>query len=173
MTIVTGHERRCPGAPLARERLRAGPGRAGLAAGLLIVVACGPSTVPPLRLWSNDLAFEVSADPVPPPARQDVVFKVVVRDKTTRQAIEGGEGRIYATSADRVNAWDALTDTTPATKAPGPPGTYYGKLNFLTAGDWSMGLQFRRDSTQPIETLDWKQTVYAARDEPPIQEPTK
>jgi hypothetical protein len=143
---------------------RAAAGRLGLLAGLLCVDACGSRTqeIPPLRLWSNDIAFQVSAKPVPPPARQDIVFKVVARDKTTGQAIEGGEGRIYATSLDRINAWDGLT--------PGAqPGTYYGKLNFITAGDWSMGLQFRRDSTQPIEQLDWKQEVSAATDEAPIK----
>ena len=54
------------------------------------------------------MAFQVSANPVPPPAREDIVFKVVVRDKTSGQAIEGGDGRIYATSADGVNTWDGL-----------------------------------------------------------------
>lgn len=140
--------------------------RVGAAIGVLSTVACGPSTVPPLRLWSNDMAFEVSSNPVPPPAREEVVFKVVARDKKTGQAIEGAEGRIYATSQDRVNTWDGLT---PGTQ----PGTYFGKLNFLTSGDWSMGLQFRRDSTQPIETLDWKQQVDTARGEVPVEVPTK
>ena len=86
-----------------------------------------------------------------------------MRDKNTGRAIEGGEGRVYATSADKVNAWDGL--------APGPqPGTYTAKLNFLTSGNWAMGLQFRRDSTAPLETLDdWTQEVMAATGEPDVK----
>jgi hypothetical protein len=117
---------------------------------------------PPLRLWTNDLAFQVSTDPVPPPAREDIIFKVVVRDKNSGKAIETGEGRVYATSADRVNTWDGLTPTQQA-------GTYTAKLNFLTSGNWAMGMQFRRDSTAPLETLDWTQDVHAATGEANIK----
>ena len=160
-TFITRRAHRRPSLGTAR-RLRPAAGRAGLVLGVLSAFACGSpnAAIPPLRLWSNDIAFQVSADPVPPPARHDITFKVVARDKTTGQAIEGGEGRIYATSQDRINTWDGLT-------AGSQPGTYFGKLNFITAGDWSMGLQFRRDSTQPIETLDWKQQVNIPPDEAP------
>lgn len=139
---------------------------ATLGSGLILgaALACRESYSgpPPLRLWTNDLAFQVGANPVPPPARQDVVFTVVVHDKRTGKAIEGGEGRVYATSADHTNTWDGLT--------PGPqPGTYSAKLNFLTSGDWAMGMQFRRDSTAPIETLDWRQSVMPAQGEANIK----
>jgi hypothetical protein len=118
---------------------------------------------PPLRLWTSDLAFQVRANPVPPPARQDVIFTVVVRDKKTGKAIEGGEGRLYATSQDKVNTWDGFT---PATQ----PGTYTARLNFLTSGNWAMGMQFRRDSTAPLETLDdWTQEVMPATGEAEIK----
>ena len=43
------------------------------------------------------------------------------------------------------------------------PGTYFAKLNFLTAGEWAIGLQFRKDSTQKLDTMDWLQTVRNAR----------
>ena len=36
-------------------------------------------------------------------------------------------------------------------------GTYMTTLNFVTSGDWAIGLQFRR------ERVDWMQTVRAAR----------
>lgn len=136
-----------------------------IASGVLAsAVACmensGP---PPLRLWTTDLAFQVKANPVPPPARQDVIFTVVVRDKNTGKAIEGGEGRLYATSRDKINTWDGLT--------PGlQPGTYTARLNFLTSGNWAMGMQFRRDSTARLETLDdWTQEVVAASGEAEIK----
>ena len=90
------------------------------------------------------------------------IFKVVVRDKNSGKPIESGEGRVYATSADGSNTWDGLT--------PGPQaGTYTAKLNFLTSGDWAMGMQFRRDSTAPLETLDWTQDVHAATGEADIK----
>ncbi len=161
--FTTSRLRRRPSGGIGRG-LKPAAWRAGLVLGIVSAFACGSPNpaIPPLRLWSNDIAFQVTADPVPPPARHDITYKVVARDKTTGQAIEGGEGRIYATSQDRINTWDGLV-------AGSQPGTYFGKLNFITAGDWSMGLQFRRDSTQPIETLDWKQTVNI----PPDEAPTK
>lgn len=115
-----------------------------------------------MRFWTDDIAFQVTADPVPPHAREDVVFKVVARDKASGQPIEGAEGRIYATSRDGANVWDALNAGPQA-------GTYYGKLHFITAGDWALGMQFRRDSTRPIEKLDWRQEVFAATGEAPIR----
>ena len=108
------------------------------------------------------MAYQISADPVPPSAREDVIFKVLVRDKSSGQPIDGGEGRIYATSADGANVWDGLSRGPQA-------GTYYGKLHFITSGDWAMGLQFRRDSTRPIQKLDWRQEVTAATGEVDIK----
>jgi len=112
-----------------------------------------------MRLWTQDLAVRITSDPTPPRAREPAVYRVEVRDRASGQPIEPGEGRVYATSRDGASAWDGLT--------PGPqPGTYYAKLNFVTAGDWAMGLQFRRDSTQKIETMDdWRQQVSPASGE--------
>lgn len=130
---------------------------------VLTAAQCGPPPgPPPARFWTDDIAYQVSADPVPPHAREDVIFKVVVRDKSSGQPIENGEGRIYATSQDGSNVWDGLS--------PGPQaGTYYGKLHFVTSGGWAMGLQFRRDSTRPIQKLDWQQEVKAATGEVDIR----
>lgn len=112
-----------------------------------------------MRLWTQDLAVRITSDPTPPRAREPAVYRVEVRDRASGQPIEGGEGRVYATSRDGASTWDGLT--------PGPqPSTYYAKLNFVTAGDWAMGLQFRRDSTQKIETMDdWRQQVSPASGE--------
>ena len=40
-------------------------------------------------------------------------------------------------------------------------------LNFITAGDWAVGLRFRPDSTKALEKVEWVQTVRGAR---PISE---
>ncbi|MFL5576461.1 MAG: hypothetical protein ACJ79S_10885 [Gemmatimonadaceae bacterium] len=120
---------------------------------------CGPTQKSTdLRQWTDDLSYRISTDPMPPRARERTLYKVVVQDKESRQPIERGEGRIFATSRDGANTWDALE--------PGPePGTYYGTLKFITAGDWAVAIQFRRDTTQKqIERVDWMQTVRAARE---------
>lgn len=112
----------------------------------------GNSDKSDIRDWTKDLAFRISTDPKPPKAREDIIYKVVVRDKTTGNPIEGGEGRIFATSRDGANTWDALIA--------GPePGTYYGKLRYITSGDWAIAIQFRRDSTQVLQRIDWMQGV--------------
>ena len=109
-----------------------------------------------LRSWAGDLSFRVSTDPLPPVAREKILYKVIVRDKKSGEPIASGEGRIFATSKDGANTWDTLT--------PGPePGSYYGTLNYITAGDWAIAIQFRRDTTQAIERIDWMQGVHAAR----------
>ena len=131
-------------------------GALALASGL---AACepGPPKPPEIRLWTDTYEYIVSSDPAPPRARERATYKVVVLDKESRQPIEGGEGQIFATSADGKNAWDSFTR--------GPQlGTYYANMSYLTAGDWAVAIRFRRDSTRPLERADWMQTIRAARD---------
>jgi hypothetical protein len=111
-----------------------------------------------LREQSDTYAFEISSDPMPPRARERTTYKVVVRDKETRQPIDNGEGQLFATSRDGANTYDGLE--------PGREvGTYYANLTFVTAGDWAMGIRFRRDSTHKLERApDWMQTVLGARE---------
>ena len=109
-----------------------------------------------IRGYTESFIIQTSADPIPPYAREETIYKVVVRDAKTRNFIENGQGRIFATSTDSVNIYDGLV--------PGPElGTYYAKLSFVTAGDWAVAVQFRRDSTRPLERVDWTQTVRGAR----------
>lgn len=129
---------------------------------MLTALACDPSSkrAPGISLISETFSFRVSSDPLPPHARERNVYKIVVLDRKTNQPIEQGEGRIFATSRDYVNAWDGLTA--------GPEvGTYYGTLNFITAGDWAVAVQFRRDSTRKLERIDWMQDVRAERETTP------
>ena len=125
----------------------------------ILVAGCSsrdPQSSIDTRMWTDDLVFRIRFTPRPPFAREDVIVKVVVADKESGTPVENGEGRIYATSHDSVNVFDGLER--------GPePGTYYAKLNFVTAGEWAIGLQFRRDSTKKLETMDWLQSVRNAR----------
>lgn len=130
--------------------------RAALAA--MMIAACGPAPIPSTDYLANSehLSFRVSFDPIPPHAREKTTYKVVVKDKETNQPLDNGEGRIFASSRDRANTWDALIR--------GPePGTYYATLRYVTAGDWAVAVQFRSDSTKPLERIDWTQEVHAER----------
>jgi hypothetical protein len=124
--------------------------RVALVAGLAACVDQPPRGE--LRHWTKDMQLKVTMTPMPPVARTTIKYKVVVRDKTTGQPIEKGEGRIFATSRDGLNTWDALLPG-------GEPGTYYGELNYVTAGDWAIAIQFRRDSLSRLERVDWMQGV--------------
>jgi hypothetical protein len=137
--------------------------RTALAVGAAAVgalAACEPRQRDPadlaIRGFTDSFVLQISADPIPPYAREETLYKVVVRDAKTRSFVEGGQGRIFATSADSVNIFDGLV--------PGPElGTYYAKLSYVTAGDWAVAVQFRRDSTARLERVDWTQTVRGAR----------
>jgi hypothetical protein len=125
---------------------------------VVLATACRPEPQQfTLRLDSDTYSFRVTADPLPPRARERTVYTVVVTDRTTKQPIEGGEGRIYASNAgpddpDRHTVWDGLA---PAQQV----GTYTANLNFVTAGNWAMALEFRRDSTSRLEKIDWRQDI--------------
>jgi len=126
------------------------------------VMACGPSQprAPGVRQWTNDMVFNITTAPVPPRARDWTIYTVEARDKSSGQPIEGADGRIYAGTRDGAKTYDGLI---PGLK----PGTYTAKIRFITSGDWSVGLQFRRDTmTNNIEqTQTWSQEVLAATGE--------
>src|SRR5699024_9946725 len=108
------------------------------------------------RLGTEGDHLRVSAARSPPLARALVRYSVVGRDRKTRAAIDTGEGRIVAANEDRKNTDNGCE------KAP-EPGTYRTKLFFAVAGNWAMGIQFRRDSTQRLQrTNDWYQEVLGA-----------
>ena len=112
-----------------------------------------------LRYMTESYYFTISADQMPPHAREQILYRVLVRDKESRQPIDAGEGQIYASNRERAQTWDGLTK--------GPEiGTYYGKLNFVTAGDWAVAIRFRRDSTAKLEKAEWMQDVLAERETP-------
>ena len=134
--------------------------RLALPALAVVLASCGPNPrAAELRLWSDSYAFRVTATPTPPLALEPIVYRVVVSDKKTGQPIETGEGRIFATSADRANSSDGF-------KKEKELGTYSGRLFFATTGDWAAAIQFRReqDARMPLERVDWIQGVRPARE---------
>ena len=113
-----------------------------------------------IRTYSEHFIFRITSDPMPPRAREPVLYKIVVQDKDTRQPIEGGEGRIFANNRDGTSSWDSFA-------AGKEVGTYYAKLRFVTAEQWAVGIEFRRDTlpTTKIErATDYSQDVGAARE---------
>ena len=115
---------------------------------------CGPSKpITDERLWTDDFEIRVNSEPLPPRAQEPAMYTIYVRDKKTREPIVNGQGRIFATNADHHSIWNGFSY--------GPEvGTYHSRLLFVTAGEWALGIQFRRDSTQALQqSLDWRQMV--------------
>src|SRR5690242_5560365 len=74
-----------------------------------VLATCSPNPKAlELRLWSDSYAFTVTEDPMPPRALEQIAYRVFVQDKKTKQPIENGEGRIFATSADRASTNDGF-----------------------------------------------------------------
>lgn len=131
--------------------------RGVLAAALGTALAsCGPPRHPELRQGTESYYFTISSDPVPPHAREDVIYTITVKDRKTNQPIETGEGRIFANTRDGARTYDGFT------KAP-QVGAYSARLNFVTAGQWAVGIQFHSDSTKALEKTEWMQDVLPER----------
>ena len=125
--------------------------------GLLVLGAdCGPPRRPEIRQGSKTYLFNITSDPIPPHAREDVIYTVTVRDRESGQPIDNGEGRIFANTLEGARTYDGFT------KAPGV-GTYTAKLRFVAAGQWAIGIQFHSDSTKPLEKTEWMQDVLQER----------
>lgn len=128
---------------------------------LLALLACSPREPRPqeLRLISPNYSFSILPSQAPPYAREPTLYKVVVRDRKSRQPIEAGEGQIYASNVERANTWDGFAQGAEL-------GTYHGKLNYVTAGLWAVAIRFRRDSLHPLEKVEWMQDVLNERQAP-------
>jgi hypothetical protein len=133
---------------------------AGVAALSIPAASCSPpgSRPPDLKTFTESFAMQVTWLPFPPYAREPILFRIVIRDKKTRAPIERGEGQIYASSADGINVHDSFI---PAAAS----GTYTARLHFITAGEWAVGIRFRKDSVSKLETpvTDFRLTVHNER----------
>jgi hypothetical protein len=111
-----------------------------------------------LSYQSPSYYFTVTSDPMPPRAREDVTYKIMMRERETRQPIDAGEGMIYSSNRDDARTGGAIWR--------GPEvGTYYGRLRFVTSGEWAIAIEFRRDSTARLEKVEWMQEVAPERDQ--------
>jgi hypothetical protein len=100
--------------------------------------------------------MSITSQPSPPHAREDVIYTITVKDRKTGQPIETGEGRIFANTLEMAREGKGVYDG--FVKAP-QVGAYTAKLNFLTSGQWAIGIQFHSDSTKPLEKTEWMQDV--------------
>lgn len=130
-------------------------GRAGVLILSLAAVSCGPPRAKELRTFTETYAMSVSWEPKPPTARTPIVFKVVIRDKKTGEPIENGEGRMFANNIDGQGYFDSFTPSAES-------GTYTANMKFITAGDWAVGIQFRKDSLAKLERpyVDFRISVH-------------
>lgn len=127
-----------------------------LAWALVAVASCGTPQQPQLKMPSASYVIVETSDPIPPHAREAVLYTVKVTDRKTGQPIEAGEGRIFANTAEGARTYDGFE------KAPGV-GVYTARLNFVTSGQWAIGIQFHSDSTKPLEKVEWMQDVLPER----------
>jgi hypothetical protein len=123
---------------------------------LVAAVSCGPPRQPELRQGTKSYLFVITSDPIPPRAREDVIYTVTVQDRETKQPIDNGEGRIFANTRDGARTYDGFV------KAPGV-GVYSAKLNYVASGQWAVGIQFHSDSLKPLEKTEWMQDVLPER----------
>jgi hypothetical protein len=125
---------------------------------LALTLGCTPSdSQSGIRMMGERRNYRVHTEPSPPYAMEPARFRIVVTDRDTGQPIEDGEGRVFATNEDGANTSDGLAKGEEV-------GTYYGRLFFVVSGDWAVALQFRRDSTEGLERVDWMQAVLPERE---------
>jgi hypothetical protein len=133
----------------------------GILAGAALFASCtggsNGSTTGVNRQWTDHYAITITPNEIPPRALDRIDYTIVVRDKQTGEPIEHGEGRIYANNREGAKTNDGLA-------ASDGLGTYHARLLFVASGEWAVGLQFRRDSTMPLEKVDWMQDVLSSKD---------
>jgi hypothetical protein len=142
---------------------RRGLSRRAVLAGSLVLLAgasCGPPRKPELRQGTKSYLFTITSEPIPPYAREDVIYSISVKDRETKQPVDNGEGRIFANTRDGARTYDGFV------KAPGV-GVYSARLNYVTSGQWAVGIQFHSDSLKPLEKTEWMQDVLPERSRTP------
>ena len=128
-----------------------------LAAAMTTAASCGgPPKRPELRQGTDSYMFVITSDPIPPHAREDVIYTITVKDRKTGQPIETGEGRIFANTREGASTFDGFV------KAP-QVGAYSAKLRYVSAEQRAVGIQFHSDASRPLEKTEWMQDVLPER----------
>ena len=121
------------------------------------VASCGgPDHQLELRQGTDTYKFVITSDPIPPHAREDVIYTIRVTDRKTGQPIETGEGRIFANTREGARTYDGFV------KAP-QVGAYSARLNYVSAEQWAVGIQFHSEASRPLEKTEWMQDVLPER----------
>ena len=68
----------------------------------------GPDHQLELRQGTDTYKFVITSDPIPPHAREDVIYTIKVPDRKTGQPIETGEGRIFANTREGARTYDGF-----------------------------------------------------------------
>src|ERR1051325_8827066 len=87
------------------------------------LVACVQHEKGEIHMISNSYSFTIVPSVSPPRARETTLYKIVIRDRESRQPIEGGEGQMYSNDSTGARTWDVLTKGAEL-------GKYYANLNF-------------------------------------------
>lgn len=128
-----------------------------LTVALTSAVSCGgPPRKTELRQRTDSYRFSISSEPVPPHAREDIIYTIRVTDVKTGQPIETGEGRIFANTREGASTYDGFV------KSP-EVGAYSAKLRYVSAEQWAVGIQFHSDASRPLEKTEWMQDVLPER----------
>jgi hypothetical protein len=124
---------------------------------IAVGAACGGEPrLPEMHMSTESYSFTIIPSLSPPHAREPILYKIIVKDRSSQQPIQDGEGQIFANTRDGAKTYDGLVY--------GPEvGTYYGKLNYTLADLWAVAIRFRRDSLHPLERQDWMQDVLGER----------
>jgi hypothetical protein len=127
-----------------------------------VALGCGPSAeqAAGLRQRSDSYTFRVASNISPPAAREPIEYTIVILDRESGQPVENGEGQLFAQHRSGKKTYDAMAAAPEA-------GTYKATVSYLLAGEWAVGIRFRRDSTAALERIDWMQEVVEERS--PIQ----
>ena len=139
-----------------------------LLAFVALAAACDAGARPKneLRLVTDDFVIRVSPETTPTRALEPIYWRVVVHEKETGKPVQGGQGRIFATNRDHKTTANGFAETDEL-------GTYRTQIMFVTAGMWAMAIQFRRDSTEPLQkTQDWTQDIAKASEPGDFSTPT-
>ena len=74
-----------------------GARRSLLLAGSVLLLAgasCGPPRRPELRQGTKSYLFTITSDPIPPRAREDVIYTITVKDRETKETFTHEESEV-------------------------------------------------------------------------------